>query len=135
MNVAAWAVVVLLFGHWLADFVWQPHWMSMRKSKEWWVLAQHAARITISSFFAIAVVYAIHSNNWIHGIPWPVTGKLWTFAGINGVAHFAIDAVTSRMTSKLWAKERVHAFFVVIGFDQFLHLALATVTLAWLVTT
>jgi hypothetical protein len=118
----------MLFGHWVFDFVLQPHWMSMRKSKEWGVLARHAIRITAGSLIAFAIIVAIAG----HSVPW------WSgpvFALINGVAHFAIDAVTSRMTSKLWQKERVHDFFVVIGFDQFLHLALATVTLAWLVAT
>jgi hypothetical protein len=65
---------------------------------------------------------------------WPISASgafLWAL--LNGLAHFGIDAVTSRITSKLFSQGKTHEFFTVIGFDQFLHLALAVVTLAWLV--
>ena len=124
--IAIWAIVVVLFGHWLFDFVGQPDWMAMRKSKEWWVLTQHALRITIgSAITALAIVLmAKHSH--------PEFLTYWAI--INGVGHFAIDAVTSRITSKLYAKGDIHNFFVVIGFDQFLHMTLAVSTLYWLVS-
>lgn len=121
MTVAVWAIVIVLLGHWIADFVWQPHWMGMRKSKEWWVLTQHALRITgfgVITAAAIGLFYPID----------PTGALIW--AGLNGAAHFGIDAITSRMTGKLYAKGDMHNFFVVIGFDQFLHVALAVVTLA-----
>lgn len=52
----------------------------------------------------------------------------------NGIAHFGIDAVTSRITSYYWQEQRAHAFFVVVGFDQFLHLALLVWTVRILFT-
>lgn len=124
MTVAVWAVVIVLLGHWLADFVWQPHWMGMRKSKEWWVLIQHGLRITAGGA-ATALILGLF-------FPISLTGAL-IWAALNGVAHVGIDAVTSRMTGKLYAKQDMHNFFVVIGFDQFLHVAFAVVTLAVLV--
>lgn len=119
--ISVWVVVVILFGHWLADFVLQPHWMGTGKSKDWWVLSQHAFRITGGGVM-VAVALGFF-------FPISATGAL-IWALVNGVAHFAIDAVTSRMTGKLFAKQDFHNFFVVIGFDQFLHVALAVVTFA-----
>ncbi len=117
-------VVAVLLGHWLADFVWQPHWMSMRKSKEWWVLIQHGARITLGGIFVAGVIVAIDKGSLFGIVAWAL---------LNGVAHVAIDSVTSRITSRLYAKGDFHNFFVVIGFDQFLHTAFAVATLVWLV--
>lgn len=124
MTVAVGAVVLMFLGHWISDFVFQPHWMSMRKSKEWGVLGLHALRITVGGILTgIVIALAFHGNQ---------TGVL-EWAAINGVGHFVIDAVTSRITSRLWAQQKVHEFFTTIGFDQFLHMVLAVVTLAWLV--
>lgn len=124
--IAVWVVVVVLFGHWVADFVLQPHWMSLRKSTDWWVLLQHAYVITLGGVVVGLVVVMVAD----HTRP---PGYLGIWAVLNGAAHFAIDAVTSRITSKLWRKGETHNFFVVIGFDQFLHVAFAVATLSWLV--
>jgi hypothetical protein len=124
MTVAVWAVVIVLLGHWLADFVWQPHWMGMRKSKEWWVLTQHALRIAAGATLTAGVIGLFFPISFVGAVAWGL---------LNGVAHFAIDAVTSRITSKLYVKGDMHNFFAVIGFDQFLHVAFAVVTLVLLV--
>ena len=105
-------IIALLFMHWVSDFALQPHWMSMRKSKEWGVLAGHA--LIIGSVLAFGVAAFLQLN----------FRDAMLFAAVNAVAHFMIDAVTSRITSRLYAKNRIHDFFVVIGFDQFLHVAL-----------
>lgn len=124
--VAVWAVIIVLALHWFSDFVWQPHWMSLRKSKENWVLAQHSARIFAGSLIAALFVAAFSNNiTW-----WGIS----MFAAVNGLSHYWVDFVTSRITSKLWREEKVHNFFVVIGFDQFLHMTIAVSTLLWVVS-
>jgi hypothetical protein len=124
MTIAVWAVVLMLFGHWVADFVFQPHWMGMRKSKEWWVLTQHALRITAGGLATALVIGLFY--------PISLTGAI-IWAALNGLAHFGIDAVTSRITGRFYAKGDMHHFFSTIGFDQFLHMAFAVLTLAWLI--
>lgn len=128
-TVAVWAVTLVLFGHWVADFVWQPHWMGMRKSKEWWVLTQHAIRIGLGSYVVALLA------QWIAGESDVISANAAAlgWAALNAVAHFAIDAVTSRITGRLYAKGDMHNFFVTIGFDQFLHTAFAVITLVWFV--
>jgi hypothetical protein len=66
------------------------------------------------------------------------------FGLINGITHFAIDAVTSRLTKHFYQeaetlkslysdKEKVNVrmscFWEVIGFDQFLHISILLITL------
>lgn len=126
MTVAVWAVLIVLFGHWMSDFVWQPDWMGKRKSSSWGVLANHAARIFLGMFFTMGLILTMNGTGSISG--------LIAFAGINAASHFVIDAVTSRVTSRLWGQQRVHNFFVTIGLDQMLHVAIAVLTLEWLMS-
>ena len=143
-------VLVLLSLHFLADFVFQSHWMASNKSKRWDALFLHTA-IYAGSFNAFLAV-------------WPL-GTVNKFVIITFVAHTLTDAVTSRLTSQLWSwalpsRQQmgwtgvdgtgvqlavpetvlvphedtgavVHNFFVVIGFDQLLHVYQLVGT-AWL---
>ena len=46
-----------------------------------------------------------------------------SFVLCNTVAHFFTDYLTSRVTSSLYKENKIHEFFAVIGFDQFIHIA------------
>lgn len=129
-NLGLASVLIILLFHWLADFVAQPHWMSIGKSTSWKILSYHSWRIAYGSLAAGAlIIFMVYGNN-ASDLQW---WKVWGFVGINGGSHFLIDAVTSRINAKLWKQERVHEFFVSIGFDQFLHLSIAVATLSWLI--
>ena len=57
-----------------------------------------------------------------------------TFVVVNAALHFVTDYITSRISSKLWAKQDWHRFFATIGFDQLIHQATLAFTL-WVMVT
>jgi hypothetical protein len=103
-------VLALVWCHFLGDFICQTSYMALNKSKSNAVLFQHVA---------------------VYSLPLYLFG-VW-FALINLVLHFATDWVTSRITSRLWYYEDKHWFFVVVGFDQAIHLTCLVGTYYWLV--
>lgn len=135
--------VSLLCAHLVGDFFFQSDWMAQNKSKDWNALAVHV------------YVYGAPIGAWI-GLTYgnaPGTGFLLILILLQ---HFVQDAITSRITTRLWFFRREdgiweqasyaypkhgrticnpwtpidgrrHWFFVAIGVDQFLHFVL----LAW----
>jgi len=99
----------IIWTHFIADFVFQPTYMSMNKSKNSWILALHC------------VVYAVPFI-WL-GIPYAI---------LAGYLHFPIDYIASRSTSKLYALEEYHWFFVVIGLDQVIHMTILLACFSWM---
>lgn len=100
-------IAVLLFAHFIGDFVMQTDVWAKTKSSNNIALTKHILAYTGTLFlFALALFD-------------PLTA-LW-FSVLNGIAHWNTDYVTSRITKKLWQQQRVHDFFVVIGADQLIH--------------
>ena len=99
------AMVMLL--HWVADFILQTLKQSRNKSKSNKYLTAHVATYTAILFLMCFRLGLLNGSIW---------------ALVNGAAHWCTDWATSRMTSHLWTKGDVHNFFVVIGFDQMIHL-------------
>ncbi len=114
-----WQFIVILAVHWVADFVLQTHWQASNKSKNLEALSRHVGVYTISMMFAIPFIFPDHDRGWV------------LFIAANGVLHFATDYCTSRISSRLYAKQDWHNFFVVIGFDQLIHQTTLAVTMWW----
>ncbi len=108
-------IYALVWGHFVADFVLQSHAMATNKSSSNRWLSKHIAVYTLG---LLAVVAIGHAMRWA-----------LLYALVNGLAHFVTDWISSRITKKLWAKQRVHDFFVVIGADQAVHLTTLLLTL------
>jgi hypothetical protein len=102
----------VLLGHFIADFVFQSDWMAINKSTRWDALSAHVA------VYGIVLL----GLSWSADIP-----PYWV--GVNCLGHFVQDAITSRITSRLWVSQQRHWFFVMIGFDQLLHYMLLLGTL------
>lgn len=101
-------IVIVLFFHWVFDFVLQTEWMASNKSHSVRALSAHAIVYTVGMLLA---------GFFIAG---PTTTAV-LFGLVNGVLHFCVDFCTSKLTAALWKKKDVHNFFVVIGADQLTH--------------
>lgn len=104
------AFLFILVLHFVGDFILQSDWMAIHKSKNWGILGIHCA---------------------VYVIPYMVFYFMfgWWFVPITFALHFVQDAITSRITAKLWQAGERHWFFVTIGADQLLHYYLLALTL------
>ena len=101
--------LILLFTHWVADFIFQTNWEATNKSKNNIALLSHTTKYSI--IMLLPVVFNLTFT----------LEDIAAFWAITFFCHTITDFFTSRINSKLWAKQDVHNFFVSIGFDQFLH--------------
>ena len=112
--------MALLALHWVADFVCQTHWQASNKSKNSEALLRHVGSYTAIMGLGAAVLFGLHL-------------AVATFIAVNAVLHLVTDYFTSRWSSKLYAKQDWHNFFVVIGFDQLLHQSVLAATMLLLI--
>jgi hypothetical protein len=120
-------ITQILVAHWIADFLLQSSWMATNKSKSWLALSSHVVTYTatiafLMLFFSIALVGLGIEHDLSNSVIFestPYAFAMWVI--INGLLHFVTDAVTSRISSKLWERGDMRRFFIVIGFDQMIH--------------
>ena len=126
-------ILQILFSHWVSDFVFQSSWMATNKSKNWLALSSHVLVYTLSMgllMLTCGVIVATFFSNTIGAAIMVITPLAFVkWIALNGVLHFITDAVTSRITAMLWKKNDMHNFFVVVGFDQFVHYSCLIITL------
>jgi hypothetical protein len=113
-------LVLIFFLHFLADFILQPYWMKIEKSRRWEIMLFHIV---------------IYSNVFFVGLSFVYNSILATsYALVNGFIHYLIDWASSRVISvsskDLKIKEgpeplyeRVDMYYPIIflGIDQYLH--------------
>lgn len=104
-------ILLLIFTHWVADFILQTDEMALNKSKSNYWLFIH---VLVYSTVFLAPLIVIKLPYW-YGV------ENVAFIFITFICHFITDYITSRITSKLYKEDKRHWFFVMIGFDQFLH--------------
>ena len=111
MNISIWILFGILFFHWLFDFCFQTDWQATNKSKSNKALLSHTGIYSLC-WFIVAASYGTWKVNDFLGLE---------FMTITFICHTITDYFTSRLNSKLWKEQKVHYFFVSVGFDQLLH--------------
>lgn len=99
-------MLFIVWLHFIADFILQSDWMAKNKSENLNALVLHGL---------------------VYSMPFYFFG--WEYACINAGLHMCIDSITSKITKRLWLAEQRHWFFVVIGFDQAIHMTCLILTL------
>lgn len=125
------AVIALLLAHFISDFMLQTHYMSTKKSESISALTQHIVTYTLAFFIIFGTSWYFLYFFFGLGIPASIWLKITIGISIvNGIFHYFIDFVTSKITKYLWNKKQYHNFFVIIGLDQLLHTSLLVISLA-----
>jgi hypothetical protein len=99
-------LILVVWLHFLADFILQTDKVAVNKSSSFWWLTVHAA---------------------VYSLPFFLIG--WHYALINAGLHWCVDAVTSRIAKYFFTHNQRHWFFVVIGCDQAIHATCLILTL------
>jgi len=119
-------VMYIIFGHFIADFVMQSREMAVNKSSSTYWLTRHIlayGKTMLFIGFIFVLVMFIFGTNLFHLIPLIIGYVL-----LNMGLHWVTDYFTSKETTRLYLKEskkiepNYHNFFVMIGFDQLIHL-------------
>lgn len=116
---------IIIWTHWIADFVFQIDQMARNKSKcnkaLMWHIRWYSAILFVGALFLFKFDIV----------------SAFLFALVNGIVHFYVDYFTSRKSSKLHAEGKLGSdkfpnfgFFAVIGLDQAIHMS--TLVLTWL---
>lgn len=115
-------IILVMLLHFIGDFVCQTEWMAVNKSKSIVPLMAHVLTYSTVLFVGLLFGGLICSEIPSLGVSVQPTFPLF-FAVTNGIVHFIVDFVTSRINARLWEKKNMHNFFVGIGADQFIHAA------------
>lgn len=118
----------ILVCHWVADFVCQTDWQAKNKSSDNWALSKHVLSYTAVLFIGSGMGMAVADPAGVYYWPW------LGWVAFNAGAHWVTDYFTSRLNSRLWKEQRVHDFFVGVGFDQLVHFLTLGLTLAWILS-
>jgi predicted membrane protein len=117
-------IFIIIFVHWVADFVCQDEKWALGKSKNWNDLLSHT--LTYSLIWALPVCILFGIGNRGGTVEWYVINSL-LFVLITFIFHTITDYFTSRIVSKKFAKGEYGSpipnlgGFTVIGGDQVLH--------------
>lgn len=113
----SWILVI----HFIADFVGQTDKMAVNKSKSYEWLTRHVIAYTYITIIGslIPILVIVKLSGTLYSADFVTVMFCWVL--LNSILHWITDAITSRLSSKMWAAGRRHAFFVVIGADQLVH--------------
>jgi hypothetical protein len=124
-------ILIIIFIHWVADFIFQDEKWALNKSKNNTDLFFHVLTYSTIWLFASCLLLGYVRRN--ETTEWYVYSSMLFFL-MTFSCHFITDYITSRIVSKKFANKEYGSSipnfggFTVIGFDQFLHYAQLFIT-------
>ena len=122
--------ILIIIGHFIGDFFFQSHKMSINKSKNIDYLIQHGCIYTLTLIYTFCIIYIALLIMYTSSVASPIIlllGILWAIT--NGALHTLQDYITSKMNTWLWEHKCIHWFFTNIGLDQLIHMITLIITL------
>ncbi len=117
---------LIIFVHWVADFIFQAEEWANNKSKSNLHLYKHV--LTYSAIWVLPICLMLGVERPHETTEWYVYSTLLFFV-LTFCCHFITDYITSRIVSRKFANKEYGSpilnfgAFTVIGFDQVLHYA------------
>lgn len=105
MDISLLTIILLIWTHTIFDVVWQPDIITENKNESNRFLLKHVI---------------------IYSTPFAFFG-IW-YAIVNGILHFIVDWVTSRVASALWEHQKVHLYFIARVIDHAFHFSCLFIT-------
>ena len=109
-------ILLLVWAHFVGDFILQSDYLALNKSKNNLVLLWHVS-LYMTPFLALTLLL-------------PIT---WAWLFLNWTLHLCTDYVSSRITRRFSQMGKEHWFFTTIGADQAIHLTCLTLTYSILI--
>lgn len=107
-------IIGILLIHLIGDFFLQSRYIAENKSENIGVLIAHITIYTLSLYVGLFIYILIFKD-------YNMITTLMLYASINGILHFIVDFITSKINSKLYKQGKIYWFFVTIGCDQTIH--------------
>ena len=113
-NINLTVVLLIIFSHWIADFIFQDEKDAIQKSYNNWALTSHV--LMYCNVMLISILFISKDFNGTA-----------LFIIITFISHWVTDYYTSKIVKKRFDNKRFGSSipnfggFTVIGFDQFLH--------------
>lgn len=100
---------VFILAHYVGDFFFQSREIAVKKSSSVLALSIHVA---IYAATLLAFSFLVDFTSYQRAV----------FIIYNGLLHWIVDYITSRISAKAWEKGNMEKFWDTIGLDQFFHI-------------
>jgi hypothetical protein len=103
----------IIIGHFIADFLVQNNYTSANKGKDIKALSLHVGLYFLGMCMTLLVYPSL---------------SLLLYCAVNAVLHYFVDGLTSPYSAKFYELSNKKKFFLLLGFDQMVHMLCLSVT-------
>jgi len=119
-------IVIVIIGHWLADYIFQTNESIVDKGKDFVNVIHHVSQYTtvMTALMVILIAFGvITTQSWFFIINF----WIFTFA-----FHLLVDYFSSKLTLRIKTEEFKFGYFSIISTDQMVHIVSLFLTISYL---